>query len=69
MAKKKAGAKKMPATAEEKTVKHARIELPGEDYQRLKTAADRYHISVAAYIRMAVMERIERDEAKGGGRS
>lgn len=65
MAKKKAGAKKkMPATAEEKVVRHARIELPDEDYRRLKQAADRYHISVAAYIRMAVMERIERDESK-----
>lgn len=68
MAKKTSGPKKMPATAAEKTVRHARIELPDDDYQRLKGAADRYHISVAAYIRMAVMERIERDEAKGGSR-
>ena len=43
-----------------------RIELPDDDHQRLKAAADRYHLSVSGYIRMAVMERIERDEAKGG---
>jgi hypothetical protein len=68
MAKKKAGAKKMPATAEEKIVRHARIELPDDDYRRLKMCADRYHLSIAAYIRQATMERIERDEAKGGSR-
>jgi hypothetical protein len=66
MAKKKTGPQTMPTTAEAKVVRHARIELPDDDYRRLKAAADRYHISVAAYIRMAVMERIERDEAKGG---
>jgi hypothetical protein len=66
MPKKKTEPKKMPATSEEKSVKHARIELPEKDYQRLKAAAGLYHISVAAYIRMAVMERIERDESRGG---
>jgi hypothetical protein len=64
MAKKKAGGK-VPVTAAEPAIRHARIELPDDDYQRLKAAADRYHISVAGYIRMAVMERIERDEARG----
>jgi hypothetical protein len=66
MAKKKTEPKKMPTAAAEKAPRHARIELPDDDYQRLKAAADRYHISVAGYIRMAVMERIERDEEKGG---
>ncbi len=66
MAKAKTGAKKMPATAAEPTVRHARIELPDEDYQRLKRAADRFRLSVSAYIRMAVIERIESDEATGG---
>jgi hypothetical protein len=45
-------------------MRHARIELPDADYQRLKRAADRVHISVAAYIRQAVMERIAEDERK-----
>ncbi len=65
---KKPGPKKMPATAEEKVTRHARIELPDDDYQRLKACAGRYHLSVAAYIRQATMERIERDEAKESGK-
>ena len=64
MAKKKTEPKEVPATAEPKTTRHARIELPDDDYQRLKAAADRYHISIAAYIRQAVMKEIERDEGK-----
>jgi predicted DNA-binding protein len=47
-----------------KAVRHARIELPGEDYDRLKKAADRVRISIAAYIRQAVMERILDDERR-----
>ncbi len=65
MAKKQTESHKVPAVAEDKVMRHARIELPDEDYQRLKGGADRYRISVSAYIRMAVMERIERDESKG----
>jgi predicted transcriptional regulator len=55
----------MPATAEERTIRHARIELPDATYGRLKAAAERYQLSVTAYIRLAVMERIERDETRG----
>jgi len=66
MAKAKAGGRKMPATAAEPVIRHARIELPVEDYQRLKRTADRFRLSVSAYIRLAVMERIESDEARGG---
>jgi hypothetical protein len=68
MAKKKSGPRKMPATAEEKTIRHARIEVPDDVYQRIKSAAGRYQLSVAAYVRLAVMERLERDEEKGGRR-
>jgi predicted DNA-binding protein len=64
MARKSAESDKVPATTADKGIRHARIELPEDDYQRLKAAADRYHLPVAAYIRMAVMERIERDEEK-----
>jgi hypothetical protein len=63
MAKKSAGTRKAPATAEA-TVRHARIELPDDDYQRLKASADRFRLSVSAYIRQAVMERIESDERR-----
>ena len=42
MAKKKAAPKPMSvATHPIKTIKHARIELPDDDYERLKSAADR----------------------------
>jgi hypothetical protein len=56
----------MPETAERPAIRirFARMELPDPDYQRLKRSADRFHISVAAYIRLAVMERIEADEAR-----
>jgi hypothetical protein len=64
VAKKKTGRKQIIGTSEGKGVRHARIELPDDDYQRLKAVAVRYRISVAAYIRLAVMERIERDEGK-----
>lgn len=64
MAKKKSSPK-MPAAVEPKTINHARIELPTPDYERLRACANRYHISVSAYIRQAVMERIERDESRG----
>jgi hypothetical protein len=68
MAKAKAGGRKMPATAAEPMIRHARIELPDEAYQRLKKNADRFQLSVSAYIRLAVMERIEADEARGGSK-
>jgi hypothetical protein len=67
MAKKKSGGHKVSATAVQEIMRHARIELPDVDYQRLKRAAGRVHISIAAYIRQAVMERIEADERRTGG--
>jgi len=67
MAKTKTRARKVQTPVEPVT-RHARIELPDDDYQRLRRAADRYHIAIAAYIRQAVMERIEADERKGAGR-
>lgn len=45
-------------------IKHARIELTEKDYERLKRVAKLNYISVAAYIRRAVMQRIERGEKK-----
>lgn len=63
MAKKKAGSPKMQAAAEP-TVRHARIELPDDVYERLKAVAKRSTLPIAAYIRLAVVERIEADEKK-----
>ena len=64
MAKKQAR-RTVSATTTAPVMRHARIELPDPEYRRLKAAADRYHISVAGYIRMAVVERIEADDRKG----
>jgi predicted DNA-binding protein len=66
MAKKKPGAK-VPATAEP-VIKHARIELPEDVYERLKKVAERSLLPVAAYIRRAVLNQIEADEERLGGK-
>ncbi len=50
----------MPAKATGPT-RHARIELPDDKYQRLKRSAGRFRLGVAAYIRLAVLERVDRD--------
>jgi hypothetical protein len=67
MAKKKPEVPKVPAIAEPVT-RHARIELPDEVYQRLKRSADRALLPVAAYIRQAVLEKMEADEQRAGSR-
>jgi predicted DNA-binding protein len=69
MAKKKAGVKKMAAVAT-KEIRHARIELPDEDYERLKRVANANGLGVAAYIRQAVLRQVRRDEdeVEGGAK-
>jgi predicted DNA-binding protein len=68
MAKKKAGEKKMTATAAAKEIKHARLELPPEDYERLRRVARSIGLGVAAFIRQAVLRDVRRveDEMEGG---
>ncbi len=64
------------AMAVDEEIRHARIELPAKEYADLRRAADLWRLPVAAYIRMAVMERIRRDSGlfgtpvrrKGGGK-
>jgi hypothetical protein len=65
MATKKTGARKVPATTTPE-IRHARVELPDEDYERLKKAARGRGLSVAAFIRQAVLLQIRRDETEGG---
>jgi predicted DNA-binding protein len=65
MAKKTAGERKVQTTG--KDIRHARLELPDEDYERLKRVAKSIGLGVAAYIRMAVLKQIRRDEADMGG--
>jgi predicted DNA-binding protein len=62
---KRMGGKKMPAAAQE--TRHARVELPDEDYQRLKRVAKAGGLPVAAYIRQAVLKQIRRDETEMAG--
>lgn len=63
MAKKKPGVRKVPASAEP-IIRHARIELEDADYERLKRVSKSNGLSVAAYIRQAVLKQIRRDEAE-----
>jgi predicted DNA-binding protein len=65
MAKRKAGARKM-ATTTERVIRHARLELPDEDYERLKAVARSLGLGVAAYIRQALMRQIRKDEEELG---
>jgi hypothetical protein len=70
MAKKKAGATRVQAAAKRPVIRHARIELPDEDYTAVKDVARANGLSVAAYIRMAILQRVRRDraEAEGGAK-
>ncbi|QEH39312.1 hypothetical protein OJF2_79270 (plasmid) [Aquisphaera giovannonii] len=56
---------KAPAAKEEVT-RHARIELSDSDYELVKSVAKRDGLSLAAYIRMAVLQRARRDQAESG---
>jgi predicted DNA-binding protein len=64
---KTSGAKKVQATT--KDVRHARLELPDEDYERLKRVSKANGLAVAAYIRQAVLRQVRMDEKDEGGRS
>ena len=46
-----------------RTVKHVRMELPEEFHSRIKHQAVRFGLTVTAYIRLALTERIECNEA------
>jgi hypothetical protein len=57
MAKKSTGPKKAD-------VRHARIELPPEDYAMVEKEAHSIGLGVTAYIRMAVIQRARADKLK-----
>ncbi len=64
MAKRKATlAKKGQASS--KRIRHARIELSEDDYERLKRVANANGLAVAAYIRQAVLQRVRKDDSEG----
>lgn len=60
MAKKKTGDPKVTAVDED--IRHARLELAGKDYERMRRVAKANGLSIAAYIRQAVLQRIRTDE-------
>lgn len=53
----------MPEIAEKSTVGHLRIVLPKSEHERIREAARRLGLGMSAYLRLATMERLERDEA------
>lgn len=57
----------MPATMEPKT-KAIRLDLPEDDHQALRVLAAKEGMSMAAYVRDLVLERV-RESRKRGGRS
>jgi hypothetical protein len=57
-------AKKAGAKGKVKQVKHARIELSPEDYAVVEQVAHSIGLGVAAYVRMAVLQRARRDKAE-----
>lgn len=65
MAKKKA-APKVNAVAEDRETKPVRLDLSLADHQRIERSAKRFGLSKSAYVRMALFERLEADESKGG---
>jgi hypothetical protein len=65
MAKKKTGKPQMPASAPPETeMRHIQIQLPADPYDRGKEIARDNGLSMAAYVRQAVLQRIREDSAK-----
>ena len=62
MAKKKA-TPKVNATAQEKETKPIRLDLVLADHERIERSAKRFGLSKSAYVRQALFERLEADEA------
>ena len=56
---------KVQATQDTKKTSQARIELPVDEFNRLRKAAKRRALSVSAFIRQAVLKEVDRVE---GGR-
>ena len=65
MAKKRA-AKKMPATADERTTRPVRLDLTLDDHKRVERLAKRYGLSKSSYVRMWLFKGMKSDESEGG---
>jgi hypothetical protein len=60
------GKKKTPAPSKDRLVQGVRLDLAPTDHDRLKSAARRRGLTMASYARMAVLERLETDQPRGG---
>lgn len=64
MAKKTSKPPMQAAAQVERATKPVRLDVPLEDIERLQGAAKRLGLSMSAYARMALYERLERDEKR-----
>ena len=63
MAKKTAGGKNMQATAPKRRLgKAVRLDLSERDHERLDRVANAKGLNMASYSRMAILERLRKDE-------
>lgn len=53
-----------PVPPKQPVIRHARIELEDPDYERLKRVAKANGLSVSAFIRQAVLQRMRAAEAE-----
>jgi hypothetical protein len=69
MAKKASGAKKVPATAPKRRLGRAvRLDLSDRDHERLDRVAKLKGLNMASYSRMAILERLRKDEEELEGK-
>jgi hypothetical protein len=68
MAKKAAGGKTVQTTVKPKRRlgNAVRLDLSDRDHERLNRVAKKKGLNMAAYSRMAILERLHKDEAEGG---
>jgi hypothetical protein len=68
MAKKQAGKPKMPVgVASDSDIRNIQIQLPVGPYEKGKEIAKANGLSMAAYVRQAILQRIRQDEEKMEG--
>jgi hypothetical protein len=48
-------------------IRRVKVDLPAQDYERLRAASGRSLISIAGYARQAIMLRIQTDEHQARG--
>jgi hypothetical protein len=52
----------------ESDVRHINVQLPADAYDRGKVAAKSKGLSMAAYVRQAILDRIRSDSSNGGSK-